>query len=191
MPTKPIERLLFAQGGLCFFCNSKLPKAEATVEHLVPSARGGSNADENCVACCKAINALLGSMSIKEKIRVVLNQKGNFKCPNGAGTKQPGASPAPLPAAVSTPSPAKEQVAAKAHAKPKNASPTKPIDPVSVLIANLESRGKGRPAKLQTLSADIKSQKLGRNDAEVTALIEKLKEQGKIVVAGTKVTYKL
>jgi len=38
--------------------------------------------DENCVACCKAVNALLGSMSLKEKIQVVLNQQGQFKCPN-------------------------------------------------------------------------------------------------------------
>lgn len=189
MPTRPIDRLLFAQGGLCFFCNSKLPKAEATVEHLVPSARGGSNADDNCVACCKAINNLLGSMSIKEKIRVFLNQKGNFKCPNGAGQKQPG--PSPALASVSDPPPAKAQTAAQAPAKPKAITPTTPTDPVFVLVANLKSRAKGRPAKLQTLSADIKSQKLGRNDAEVIALLEKLKEQGKIVVAGTKVTYKL
>jgi hypothetical protein len=35
--------------------------------------------------CCKTVNALLGSMSLKEKIRVVLNQKGRFKCPNGTG----------------------------------------------------------------------------------------------------------
>jgi len=188
MSTKPIDRLLFAQGGLCFFCNSKLPKAEATVEHLVPSARGGSNADENCVACCKAINTLLGSMSIKEKLRVVLNQKGNFKCPNGAGTKLPVPLPTPRAAA---PTPTKEKATAKAPVKPTTTSPAKPTDPVSVLVANLKSRAKGRPAKLQTLTADIKSQNLGRNDAEVADLIEKLKEQGKIVVAGTKVTYKL
>jgi hypothetical protein len=83
MPTKPLDRLLFAQGGLCFFCTSPLPKADASVEHLVASANGGSNGDENCVVCCKAMNALLGSRSLKEKIQVVLNQKGHLKCPNG------------------------------------------------------------------------------------------------------------
>ncbi len=82
MPTKPLDRLMFAQGGLCYFCNIPLPKAQASVEHLVPLARAGSNTDDNCVACCKAINGLLGSMSLKEKIKVVLNQKGNFICPN-------------------------------------------------------------------------------------------------------------
>jgi hypothetical protein len=62
--TKPIDRLMFTQGGVCFFCNSPLSKANASVEHLVPVSRAGSNSDENCVACCKAVNALFGSMSL-------------------------------------------------------------------------------------------------------------------------------
>lgn len=169
MPTKPIDRLLFAQGGVCFFCNAPLAKAEATVEHLFASARGGANGDDNCVACCKSINALLGSMSLKEKIKVVLNQKGNFKCPNGgANPKQPTGPP-----------------------KTKTPSATKAKDPLSLLITNLKARSKGRPTTLKSLTADIKSQKLGKTDAEVTDLIEKLKAQGKLVVAGSKVTYKL
>jgi hypothetical protein len=73
---------MFVQGGLCFFCKQPLSKAEASVEHLFASANGGSNNDENCVACCKSVNALLGSMSLKEKFQVVLNQNGQFKCPN-------------------------------------------------------------------------------------------------------------
>lgn len=70
-----------------------MPKAEASVEHLLASANGGSNSDENCVACCKAVNALLGRMSLKEKFQVVLNQKGQFKCPNGTGTVKATAKP--------------------------------------------------------------------------------------------------
>ena len=60
MATKPLDRLTFAQGELCFFCDTPLPKAEASVEHLVPSARAGSNSDDNCVACCKAVKVALG-----------------------------------------------------------------------------------------------------------------------------------
>lgn len=93
MPTKPLDRLMFVQGGICFFCKQPLPKAEASVEHLLASANGGSNSDENCVACCKAVNALLGRMSLKEKFQVVLNQKGQFKCPNGTGTVKATAKP--------------------------------------------------------------------------------------------------
>src|SRR5258708_18119541 len=86
MPTKSLERLMFVQGGLCFFCKQPLSKADASVEHLLASANAGSNHDDNCVACCKSFNALLGSMSLKEKFQVVLNQKGQFKCPNSGGS---------------------------------------------------------------------------------------------------------
>lgn len=86
MPTRPLDRLIFAQGGLCFFCKEPLAKSDSSVEHLVASANGGRNDDDNCVVCCYAMNALLGSMSLKEKIQVVLNQKGQFKCPNGPQT---------------------------------------------------------------------------------------------------------
>ncbi len=58
---------MFVQGGLCFFCKQPLSKADASVEHLLASANAGSNHDDNCVACCKSFNALLGSMSLKEK----------------------------------------------------------------------------------------------------------------------------
>jgi hypothetical protein len=87
MATKPLERLLFAQGDRCFFCNEMLSPADASVEHLVAKANGGPDNDENCVACCKSLNALFGRMSLKEKLRVVLNRSGAFRCPNGHRAK--------------------------------------------------------------------------------------------------------
>jgi hypothetical protein len=80
--TTHLDRLLFAQGGQCFFCRKPLPKAEASVEHLVASANGGTNDDGNWVACGKALNHLLNSKSIKDKVQIVLNQRGNFLCPD-------------------------------------------------------------------------------------------------------------
>src|SRR5712691_2273201 len=124
MPTKPIDRLIFAQGGLCFFCRKPLPKNEASVEHLLASANGGRNSDENCVACCKAMNALFGSMSLKEKIQVVLNQRGQFKCPNEGGkSKALVAGPSSLTAHVSK----------------------SPADKLARIIADLHKRGSARP----------------------------------------------
>jgi hypothetical protein len=106
MPITPLKRLLFAQGGLCFFCESPLPATEASVEHLVAKAHGGSDGDHNCVACCKSLNALLGSKSLKEKIQVVLNQTGQFECPNGVQRKvnktRPKASPKASPKATNS-----------------------------------------------------------------------------------------
>src|SRR4249919_3272315 len=86
---KQLDRLLFLQGGLCFFCKQPLSLSDASVEHLLASANGGTNSEENCVACCKALNALFGDKSLKEKLQVVLNQRGQFKCPKGATSAKP------------------------------------------------------------------------------------------------------
>ena len=73
---------MFLQGQLCFFCSCPIPKAEASVEHLVPSSAGGSDHPDNLVAFCKTLNTLFGSMNVKEKLRAVLKQNGKFVCPN-------------------------------------------------------------------------------------------------------------
>ena len=172
MPTKQIDRLIFAQGGLCFFCKQPLKKGEASVEHLLASANGGSNNDENCVVCCKAVNALLGSMSLKEKIQVVLNQKGQFKCPNGAGSSKSTSKPT---------------------AKPETQSPKGTAnDKFSLVVANLKQRGHARPRKLKTLTSTIASLfPKGLPEPELTALIQELQLTGKVTIIDSKVTYTL
>lgn len=174
MSTKPIDRLMFAQGGLCFFCNSPLPKEEASVEHLVASSRAGSNSDDNCVACCKAINSLFGSMSLKEKIKVVLNQKGQFKCPNGVGNS-------PKPKVAAAPKPVTN--------KPKTSFPK---EAESAVIENLKSRGNSKPRKVKTLTSTIKNlASLKLTEDQVSALIKHMQATGKIVINGEQVSYKL
>jgi hypothetical protein len=173
MPTKPLDRLTFVQGGLCFFCKEPLPKAEASVEHLVASANGGTNGDENCVACCKSVNALFGSMSLKEKFQVVLNQKGDFKCPNGNGTAH-------------SPTPAVTKV-------PPKVTPVMKVkeDRLKLVMENLEQRDKAKPASVKTLGSTISALFLSDiTEAEVSALIAKLESTGQIAIAATKVTYK-
>ncbi len=81
MSLSPLDKALFLQGSLCFFCNKTLSHEEASVDHLVPKSRCGTNESENLVACCKTLNAIFGDMTLKEKLRVVLNQKGKFSCP--------------------------------------------------------------------------------------------------------------
>lgn len=164
MPTKPIERLIFAQGGLCFFCKKPLSNADASVEHLVASANGGGNRDD------KSLNALLGSMSLKEKIQVVLNQKGQFKCPNGAER----------PAGVGASAKSPDVVAV-----------TRPTaDKYSQIVANLRQRGDAKPRTVSKLSSTINAlyqNKLSKY--ELTSLLQQLQEGGVIAVSGTKVTY--
>lgn len=173
MPTKPLDRLMFAQGGLCFFCKDPLPQSEASVEHLVASANGGSNNDENCVACCKSLNALLGSMSLKEKMQLVLNQKGQFRCPNKAGAGK-ARTPASL-AQASSPHAAKSLT-----------------EKLAAVVADLHKRGSTRPRTVKKLTSTIGAlfQKQ-LPEHEVSSLIERLKAQGTVTVSGTKVSYEL
>ena len=156
---------MFAQGGVCFFCKNPLTKADASVEHLVASANGGRNDDDNCVVCCKAMNALLGSMSLKEKIQVVLNQKGHFKCPNES-----------LKAARKAP---------HVDAKPKAAT-----DIYSVVVANLRQRGDTKPKTVKKLSSTIRSlfQK-DMTDRELSTLLQRLEAEGVLTIEGVKVSY--
>ena len=180
MPIKPLDRLLFAQGGMCFFCNAQLSKADASIEHLVAQANGGSNDDGNCVACCKAVNALLGSMSLKEKLRVVLNQRGRFICPNGgesvALTPQPIAKPA---------------VASKVPVAP----PVPKVDNYAVVLADLKKRGASRPRKLETLKntirATVKSAKGNLTESQLESLIKHLQQNGKVTIKDLKVIYSI
>lgn len=167
MPTKPLERLLFTQGGLCFFCKKQLAPADASVEHLVASANGGSNSADNCVACCKALNSLLGHMSLKEKVRVILNQKGDFKCPNGGSATQ---------SIVPT---------AKSGGQTRDQR-------IALVVADLRKRGTARPRTLKTLTGTINAFfKKTLSEQEVTGLLSKLKKLGIISLDGTKVTYTL
>lgn len=173
MPTRPLDRLTFVQGGLCFFCREPLPKAEASVEHLLASANGGRNSDDNCVACCKSVNTLFGSMSLKEKFQVVLNQKGQFKCPNGVNAVKPASTP-------------------KKDVPKVSMSPKAKEERVNLILTNLEQRGKARPSTLKTLQGTVRSLfPKGITDAEISELVRKLQATGKVIVTVTKVTYKL
>jgi len=168
MPNRPLIRLLFAQGKKCFFCKEPLPIAEASVEHLVAKANGGSDHDGNCVACCKSLNTLLGSMSLKEKIDVILNQKGQFQCPNGNQKKV-----------------TKNKLPASPKATKSGA------DYCTQVVENLKQRGRAKPrtvAKLKTtIAALFRSKKL--SPSQVDDLVQQLQTRRVISVAESKVTY--
>lgn len=164
MPTKLLDRLLFAQGGLCFFCKETLPKADASVEHLVAASKGGGNVDENRVACCKTLNAMFGSMSLKEKFYVTLNQHGHFKCP-AVQRKQ-------------------------ADGIPQSA--TKLRDRYSLVVANLKQRGTSKPRTIKTLRSTMAALfAKDVSEADLDSLVENLLSSGKIVLTDKKVSYLL
>ena len=168
MTTSTLDRLLFAQGNNCFFCENPLARSQASVEHLLAKAHDGSNALDNCVACCKSVNALFGSMTLKEKIRVVLKQHGKFRCPMTSGRSK-----------CSSPcNPSKE----------KPASSDKHFQ---IVLANLTARKSGRPGSEKALRNEIATILPGLNAVELDAMVGKLKALGKVRSEGERVIYAL
>lgn len=180
MSTKRLERLMFVQGGTCFFCKSHLPKSDASIEHLFASANGGGNNEENCVACCKSLNAIFGSMSLKDKFQVVLNQKGNFKCPGGIGDAGPVADAAIVKAKLSP-------VALPIGFASKNPKP----DNFALVVTNLKLRGDARPRTIKTLTSSIVTLfPKGIVNDEIEAIIKKLQSTGVVTLSEGKVSYR-
>lgn len=179
MATTALDRLLFAQGGDCFFCHQKLPREEASVEHLVASTLGGSDSDENCVACCKTLNRLFGRMSLKEKMQLLLKQRGDFQCPGK------------VPLKIATP-PAPKPVAA---ASPKKASPDLSTLEGQLHLAaeDLRKRGNSRPGNEEKLLNTVRSALSHKNlDPDLaTKVLTALKTRGWVLVNEGKCTYQL
>ena len=168
MATTPVERLLFLQGNLCFFCQQPLAKADASVEHLLATANGGNNHDGNCVACCKAVNRLLGSMQLKDKFKVVLNQRGTFACPDLQK---------------------KRSVAAPAKSRPAQPQAPSQYDRV---LENLRKRSNSRPRTLARLKSSVLALlPKGASTAEADALLARLQADGIVAVKGVSVAYRL
>lgn len=215
MSTKPIDRLLFVQGNCCFFCRQPLSKDQASVEHLVASSNGGSNAADNCVACCKTVNHYLGNMSVKEKFQVILNHQGQFRCPNGVGSAKPAAAPASRPQVATPPKVAAPKKPAapptpaappKGPAQPRAVAPPKPTAPPAAaaaslpaptvpeydrVVAFLKGHAKTRPRTRKTLTNAIAALVKGTPPSQAADMVQQLVEQGLVKVDGTKVIYTL
>lgn len=172
MPIKPIDRLLFTQGGRCFFCARQLPKADASIDHLVARAHGGKDDDENCVVCCKQLNALFGHVSLKEKLRIILSQQGTFVCPASSIS----------PAAAKSPKISKAEPEIPATVKAK----------LVIVLNDLHKRGAARPTTVKKLKNTMKSAlKNGETETEIGVLIKALQDSGVISVSEGKVKYAL
>jgi HNH endonuclease len=158
MSIKLLDRLLFAQGQHCFFCNQPLPRETASVEHLLAKSHSGTNELDNCVACCKAVNSLFGNMTLKEKMQAVLRQRGEFRCPRRLVE------------------PAQEH-------EPAAALPAVAQELLAAAITHLERRTSRRPCTLPSLQqslSDRYAKQLGGASAQ--ALVDQLRLLGIVVL---------
>ena len=81
MASNRLKKVLFIQGGKCFYCKKELSIEDATLDHIVAQSLGGSNSIDNIGACCKEINQLFANATVKTKIETVLAWNGNVPCP--------------------------------------------------------------------------------------------------------------
>lgn len=51
---------------MCQYCGVRLDDHTATIDHIIPSSRGGSTSFENCAASCKACNCKKGNKTPSE-----------------------------------------------------------------------------------------------------------------------------
>ena len=70
---KKLSALLFNQGGRCFYCDEILDIHDASIDHVIPQSKGGSDDMDNLVVCCKYANRAFGDCSPKQKITVAKN----------------------------------------------------------------------------------------------------------------------
>ena len=68
---KKLTSLLFNQGGKCFYCEAILDIDEATLDHVIPQSKEGSNNLDNLVVCCKYANHAFRDYSPKQKMAVI------------------------------------------------------------------------------------------------------------------------
>lgn len=81
MANNMLKRLYLLQGGKCFYCQQELAYHTATIEHIIPRSKGGTNTSENLCVCCKAINQRFSNNSPKFKMEVLLANSPDKLCP--------------------------------------------------------------------------------------------------------------
>jgi hypothetical protein len=74
----------------------------------------------------------------------------------------------------------------------KTSNAKTPTDRLAAVLANLRQRGTSKPRTVKTLSSTINALfQRSLSEAELTSLMESLKEQGVISISGVKVSYAL
>jgi hypothetical protein len=164
-----LEKLLFKQGGKCFFCKQPLIKFNASIEHLVAKSKGGADTEDNCVACCPHINQLLGNASIKEKMQIVINHNGDMQCPADLGIINIAVKDTAIEPVLS-----KEETVRRQQQQRQQQEELKKYNRVNSAIGVLKRCGKNKPTTMQALLNFIKTRFKEKNAVAVVQDLLKL-----------------
>lgn len=81
-----VRALTLRDGGNCHYCKVVLDVTNTTVDHVIPKARGGSNAIVNLVLACEPCNHARADMSyikFAQRMREALGAPGPLVRPIG------------------------------------------------------------------------------------------------------------
>lgn len=77
-PLTKEERLVLwkAYGGACFYCEKPIAIAEMSVDHDLPTSRGGGNDMDNLICSCRPCNTDKNARTSAEYLRLVTERDG-------------------------------------------------------------------------------------------------------------------
>jgi 5-methylcytosine-specific restriction endonuclease McrA len=61
--------------GRCYYCAEAVTREKFTVDHVVPLARGGTDAASNLVTCCKYCNKIKADKPMSGELLIILRQR--------------------------------------------------------------------------------------------------------------------
>lgn len=58
--------------GVCYICGRKRFRRDATVDHVIPKVKGGTDDLDNLKCCCKICNTLKGQFTYSKELKAVI-----------------------------------------------------------------------------------------------------------------------
>lgn len=71
-----IRKRLMRESRNCFYCHDEVTRKTATVDHLIPVAKGGTNDDDNLVLACTYCNCAKADMTLAQFVDFVASHGG-------------------------------------------------------------------------------------------------------------------
>ena len=85
-PIRAIRLRQLAEDPRCRYCKVFLNEGTSSIDHIVPTSRGGSNDEGNLLLCCELCNSLKGDRTLPEwrkHLVFLVNSISNSFCDSG------------------------------------------------------------------------------------------------------------
>lgn len=70
-----LRHFIIGHGARCHYCGEEITKKNATVDHITPKSKGGTNNIDNLALCCKSCNSSKGEKTVDDyRLRVAIKK---------------------------------------------------------------------------------------------------------------------